>query len=417
MFDQLFADRRTVQRYVAAPLPAQRLRYLHHRAEQGAAPATLKSVAAYQLAVIRTMDLQPYGEICSEEVHAAADRWVSRTPPHHARKGATPARAAFASTALGWLRFLERLREPRKADAPWAALLAEYAHYMSADRGLAPLTVYTRRRSTEEFLTRFSADGRRLRDLTLVDLDDAIARKGLRDGCTRASIRTYAYTLRAFVRYAERRQWCAAGLAAGILVPRVYASEHVPAGPSWDQVRRLCEDARGDAPAQIRDRALLLLFAVYGFRVGEVRRLRLDDIDWHAEVISVTRSKQRPRIQHYPLCQPVGDALVRYLRIRPRQCAQRQIFLSLKAPIRPLGNSALWQVVNRRLRRLDLRLRHQGPHALRHACATRLLQQGLSLHQIGDHLGHRTPAATRVYAKVDLESLRRVADTSLEGLL
>ena len=55
MFDQLFADRRTVQRYVAAPLPAQRLRYLHHRAEQGAAPATLKSVAAYQLAVIRTM--------------------------------------------------------------------------------------------------------------------------------------------------------------------------------------------------------------------------------------------------------------------------------------------------------------------------------------------------------------------------
>ena len=162
---------------------------------------------------------------------------------------------------------------------------------------------------------------------------------------------------------------------------------------------------------------ILLLFAVYGLRVGEVRRLRLDDIDWHAEVISVTRSKQRPRIQLYPLCQPVGDALVRYLRIRPRPCAQREIFLSLKAPIRPLGNSALWQVVNRRLRPFDLPLRHQGPHALRHACATRLLQQGLSLWQIGEHLGHRTPAATRVYAKVDLENLRRVADTSLEGLV
>ena len=78
-------------------------------------------------------------------------------------------------------------------------------------------------------------------------------------------------------------------------MPRVYASEHLPAGPSWDQVQRLCEDALGDAPTQIRDRALLLLFAVYGLRAGEVRRLRLDDIDWNAEVISVTRSKQRPR--------------------------------------------------------------------------------------------------------------------------
>ena len=363
------------------------------------------------------MDLRPAGEVSPEEIHAAADRWVSRTPRHQARKDAAPVGADFTSTAIGWLRFLGRLHEPRRADAPGAALVAEYAHYMCAERGLAPLTVYTRRKSIEEFLGRFSADGRGMRDLTLVDLDDAIARKGIRDGCTRASIRTYVYTLRAFVRYAERRQWCPAGLAAGILVPRVYASEHVPAGPTWDQVRRLCADAQGDAPAQIRDRALLLLFAVYGLRVGEVRRLRLDDIDWHAEVISVTRSKQRPRIQLYPLCQPVGDALVRYLRIRPRPCAQREIFLSLKAPIRPLGNSALWQVVNRRLRPFDLPLRHQGPHALRHACATRLLQQGLSLCQIGEHLGHRTPAATRVYAKVDLENLRRVADTSLEGLV
>ena len=42
MFDQLFTDRRTVQRYVAAPMSDQRLRYLRERADQGAARATLK---------------------------------------------------------------------------------------------------------------------------------------------------------------------------------------------------------------------------------------------------------------------------------------------------------------------------------------------------------------------------------------
>jgi integrase/recombinase XerD len=50
-----------------------------------------------------------------------------------------------------------------------------------------------------------------------------------------------------------------------------------------------------------------------------------------------------------------------------------------------------------------------GPHALRHACAGRLLSEGLSLKEIGDHLGHRSLNSTRVYAKVDLNGLRGVA--------
>ena len=58
-----------------------------------------------------------------------------------------------------------------------------------------------------------------------------------------------------------------------------------------------------------------------------------------------------------------------------------------------------------------------GPHALRRACATRLLEQGLTLKEIGDHLGHSHPDSTRLYAKVDLPHLRRVAEgIDLTGL-
>jgi site-specific recombinase XerD len=54
---------------------------------------------------------------------------------------------------------------------------------------------------------------------------------------------------------------------------------------------------------------------------------------------------------------------------------------------------------------------------LRHACATHLLAQGLSLKEIGDHLGHQSPQTTRIYAKVNLTALRIVGDFGLEGLV
>jgi integrase/recombinase XerD len=62
-------------------------------------------------------------------------------------------------------------------------------------------------------------------------------------------------------------------------------------------------------------------------------------------------------------------------------------------------------------------LKHYGPHSLRHACATRLLAEGLSMKEIGDHLGHRKMDTTRVYAKVDLVGLRQVADFNIGDLL
>ncbi|MBA3888849.1 MAG: integrase, partial [Acidobacteria bacterium] len=95
-----------------------------------------------------------------------------------------------------------------------------------------------------------------------MQIDQAIAQKGTQDGCTRTSIRTYAYILRSFFRYAETRGWCTPGLAAGILPPGVYTGERLPAGPTWGDVQRLCAGAEGDRRAQIRDRAMLLLFAV-----------------------------------------------------------------------------------------------------------------------------------------------------------
>lgn len=190
----------------------------------------------------------------------------------------------------------------------------------------------------------------------------------------------------------------------------------LPVGPSWEEAQRLLATTEGDQPKNIRDRAILMLLLIYGLRSGEVCALRLEDLDWERELINVPRGKQRST-QCYPLTSTVGEAILRYLKeARPRS-THREIFLSMRAPIHPLVPESLYRVVRNRLRPLDDSLRHYGPHMLRHTCATHLLAEGYSLKEIGDHLGHRDPEATRIYAKVDVSGLRQVADFSLKGVL
>ena len=159
-----------------------------------------------------------------------------------------------------------------------------------------------------------------------------------------------------------------------------------------------------------------MLLAIYGLRSGEVRKLRLADLDWSREIITVERHKQR-RTQCYPLVAAVGDAILQYLRqVRP-DCSRRELFLTMRPPFRPLSSSCMYHVASRRISALGIQTRHQGPHCLRHACASHLVAEQFSLKEIGDHLGHRSTLTTSIYAKVDLSGLREVADVDLGGLL
>jgi integrase len=159
-----------------------------------------------------------------------------------------------------------------------------------------------------------------------------------------------------------------------------------------------------------------MLLATYGLRSGEVRGLRLEDLDWTREVITVKRPKQR-QTQCYPITESVGDAILNYLqRARPIRCTCREVFVTLKAPFRPLSSGSTHHVVSSRLHALGIETRHYGPHGLRHACAAHLVANGLSLKEVGDHLGHRSVYATRTYARVDLAGLREVATFDLGGL-
>ncbi len=416
MFNRLFTCPRARERHFVAPLSAERVRYLTHCAAQGSPKSSLRSIAHYLLVFIDYLHLEADGEIGIEQINTAADLWANRQPAVHRVTDFRCGRMRFISEAKRWLRFLGRLHPPEVPRHPYTQMIEEFTDYMKSERGLSPETIRTYCYYVMQFFSRFCHQPSTFNAISIVDIDAAIARKGDRDACGRSSIQTYAASLRSFFRYAEQRGWCAPGLAAAITSPRLFADEQLPKGPSWEDAQRLLASTEGNLPKNIRDRAVIMLFAVYGLRVGEVRALRLDDLDWENELLYLTRPKSRRR-QTYPLTYTVGEALLRYLKeIRPR-VPYREVFITLRAPFRPPARGVLYDVVADRLGGLGVSSKQRGPHSLRHACAARLLAEGLSMKEIGDHLGHRSLETTRVYAKVDLAGLRQVADFDLGGVL
>lgn len=408
MFDQLFKKPRVLARYRDGPLAEERRRYLVHCAEQQMAHLTLREIAIYTLAITKVLRLaeRPGELITPQEIKAAADCWARRRSSWR----------LFTRYATRWLSFLGRFQPVIAAPPPYAGQVTAFADYMRRERGLSPRTIEICCRTACEFLAQLSEAGLQLDTLTIPQLDDILARRLREGGYARVTVRSYVSRLRAFFRYAEACAWCHPGLAVALVAPRLFRDESLPAGPSWEDVKRLLMATQGDQPADIRARAVVMLLAVYGLRAGEVVSLRLEDFDWERELLTVQFGKrQRPRI--YPLCRAVGDAVLRYLReVRPRS-SRREVFLNLRAPFGPLSGCLLGCLVRQRLRALGVTLPHYGTHALRHACATHLLEQGFSLKEIGDHLGHVNPETTRLYAKVDLAGLRAVGDFDLEGLL
>jgi integrase/recombinase XerD len=418
MFDRLFKHPHALARHRNGPLADERRRYLVHRAEQQMSALTLQNIAAYILVVAKALRLADRaGELITRaEIETEAERWVSRKANPPSMRKVRHSWLKFRGNAIRWLAFLGRLQPPAPVQRPYADHVAQFTDYMLRDCGFSPQTIEQRRWSINRFLVHIDAAGLRLGKLTIAQVDELLAKMVRDEGYARKTIRTRVSALRSFFRFAEARGWCRPQLAVAIMAPRMFPHEGLPLGPSWDDVKRVLASAQGDRRVDIRDHALLLLLAVYGLRAGEVVALRLEDFDWEQEVLTVPPGKrQRPRT--YPLSHPVGDAVLRYLQeVRPRS-DQPEVFFTLLAPFRPLSVSGLGDVVRKRLHALGVILPHYGAHALRHACATHLLAQGLSLKEIGEHLGHRSPEATRIYAKVDLAGLRLVGDFDLEDLL
>lgn len=414
MFEEIFFPR-TAEKHRASPFAEPRARYLHHLKEIGSSRSTLRKCANDHLNLVRLLKPQQDGRISFRGIEAAAATWSQPKGRRCSRAATSKARQRFISHGIDLLCFLGWVDEAKENHHPHHAEVRKFEGWLRIERGLSDATIGDYCRAADHFFFWLAGRGTSLDAIQMSDIDDAIAAEHRRGAWNRRTIHDYAQRLRPFFAFAEKRGWCRTGLTVGITAPQFMADETVPKGIKREDVVRLLASVLDDRPVDKRDRAILMLFVAYGLRAGEVAGLRLDDLDWENEIIRV-RCPKPGRTHVWPLTPAVGHAILRYITdVRPT-CHGRSLFFTLQAPIRPVGRKTLGKIVHDRLAGIGIVTGRRGTHALRHAAAQHLLDQGMSMKVIGDFLGHSDPSSTAIYAKVDLAALREVAALDLEGL-
>lgn len=222
----------------------------------------------------------------------------------------------------------------------------------------------------------------------------------------RAQLMTTA--LRSFLRFARYRGYILLDLAACVPAIANWSLSTIPRALPSVHVKQVLKHCNRNKPEGRRDYAILLLLARLGLRGGEVAGLNLDDIDWERGSFTVLGKGGQP--SPMPLPADVGRAIADYIENgRPQLSSSRRVFLRAKAPVEGLTTVAICCVVKRALGRAGIDSPRKGAHQFRHALATRMLNKGASLAEIGELLRHQNADTTRIYTKVDLASLRAIA--------
>jgi len=283
-----------------------------------------------------------------------------------------------------------------------------YEDYLHRQRGLSRRTIFHSWRFADRFLDyRFSGADI---DLGATSAGDVIAflqmltskKKPFRD-------KTPATHLRNFFRYLFKCSLTSSNLALCIPSVAKRYDARLPRHIAPDQVEAVLAAVRANPKHGRRDFAMVLLLARLGLRAAEVIAIQLDDIDWRAGELLVRGKGQRH--DRLPIPPDVGEALTAYIR-HDRVSTLRALFVTQRAPHAPFKDG---QMVNAILKEAFATAGvtppnpYVGSHVLRHSLATNMVRKGASLAEVGDMLRHRSRASTMIYAKLDIDGLRSIA--------
>jgi len=282
-----------------------------------------------------------------------------------------------------------------RADPERSELLERYRAHLADGRALSASVCARYEAVADEFL-----DGRKPAMLAPADVLSYVRRHA-----NKPDLAGRLSSLRSILRFLHITGETAIALASTVPSAARWQQTTLLKALDPEQVRAVLDSCDRRTTVGRRDHAVLVLMLRLGLRACEVAALTLDDVDWsNGEIVVHGKGATVSRL---PLPKDVGEAVVAHLRRRRKRAPTRALFLRSRAPFRAVTSSAVVGIAGRALRRAGVDT--GGGHRLRHTAATLMLHRGASLTEIAQVLRHRHVNTTAIYAKVDRDGLRGVA--------
>ena len=288
-------------------------------------------------------------------------------------------------------------------------LLTEYLTFLQNHQCVAQSTMDIHRNYVIAFLDTLKerAAPSKIRTLAANTIHDYIIQTA--KSFSRAKRKHLVSSLRSFLRFLHIRGYLNRNLVPAVPTIRTYKLASVPRGIPWDSVQKLLSMPDRTTPAGRRNYAVLQLLATYGVRIGQALNLRISDIKWEEKTIYFQPCKGGKPLC-FPLQKDVAQALLEYLRMDRGNYPFPQVFLAIKGSKKPLSpNTVLGKSLKSYYKLAGVKSTGGTSHPIRHAFATRLMEQEVPIKTIADLLGHRRVSTTFIYTKVDLRHLRLLA--------
>jgi integrase/recombinase XerD len=369
----------------------------------------LEELGYTPLSVVNSMRLMVHLSRWLEAGHrTAADLTAERVEQYFRERraaGYTGSRSSRSLIALLEVLGSAGARAPSEPSQPVSAsevLLASFRSYLLGERALSSCTASAYVARARRFLAGCDL-AVELAGLTAADVTRAVLREAGTGSV--GSTQFFVVALRCFLRFCFVEGLVAADLSAAALTITGRRRPGLPKGISRADAAALlgsCDRRRSEGR---RDYAVLVTLLRLGLRAGEVAALSLTDLDWRAGEMVVHGKGHR--VDRLPLPADVGEAISAYLRQGRPATSRREVFLRVVAPIAALSRTGVSLIVRRACVRAGVTA--VGAHRLRHTLACDMVRTGVPLPEISQVLRHRSLVSTAIYARVDVDQLRVLA--------
>lgn len=171
-----------------------------------------------------------------------------------------------------------------------------------------------------------------------------------------------------------------------------------------DEMAELTEQLnKDDSRLTLRKKAMLLLGLKMGLRASDVANLSVEDVNWASASIRFIQKKTSVEV-NLPMPTEVGNALFRYIMEERGQKSSSKVFLSEKAPKKPVGRAVCSAALRTALP--DRKVEGSGFHVTRKTYATRLLKNGVGSDMVAEALGQCGTSSVHRYLSLDTDRMR-----------